>query len=111
MPMILADTWTESANQEELHRWLTDSLQDLEQMRDVLVARRAEVGEPEEDGRLLYALWLNRQALHSVEIMMHLFSFNTSFAHEGFTSERGDEHVSRKHRFFSILSVLDEPMA
>ena len=74
--MSIADGLTENASQEELHRWLIDSLQDLEQMRDVILARLSEVMEPEEDGRLLYALWLNRQALLSVEAMMHLFSFN-----------------------------------
>jgi hypothetical protein len=79
MPISIADGWTENASQEELHRWLIDSLQDLEQMRDVILARLSEVMEPEEDGRLLYALWLNRQALLSVEAMMHLFSFNKHF--------------------------------
>ncbi len=92
MPMSIAEGLIENASQEELHRWLTDSLQDLEQIHDVLVARLSEVGEPEEDGRFLYALWLNKQALLTVEAMMHLFSFNRHFFDARWLLRRKDDY-------------------
>ncbi|HZR42815.1 MAG TPA: hypothetical protein VFB12_22035 [Ktedonobacteraceae bacterium] len=59
---------------ETLYRSWQDSLQDLEDLRDTLLSSLIDAPTPDIVCSIRYALWLNKQALHSAQAMMDLFA-------------------------------------